>query len=201
MHILLEIGSIIVISLGLLAIFSLFEALSRKYKWNPDEMRRISHVVGALFGVGVAITLSKIVFIIATTSFAVLMAISHRKSIFRHIHGVSRKTYGEELLPLGLLSAYLICNADPRIFVPAFLITGISDPINGFVVNKTNSRLPGFLCFVASAALLLLIFTPLNSFIILGTALIVGIVEQIFTYGTDNLMVPVAVAVVLLLML
>lgn len=194
----IEITLVLVSCLGLIALFSIFEVLSRKYKWNPEEMRRVAHIFGAMFGVGIGLYFSKIIFIVAAVSFIGLMAFSRRKHIFNHIHRVSRKTYGEELLPLGLLSAYLISNADPQIFVPAFLITGISDPISGFVMNKTQNRFLSFLFFVASSVALLLIFTPLNLLIILGVALFVGIVEQLFTYGTDNLMVPIAVAVILL---
>mgnify|MGYP001560264016 CR=1 FL=1 len=198
MPILKETTLIIASSIGLIALFSIFEVFSRKYRWNPEEMRRVAHIFGALFGVGIGIYFSKTIFVVAAVSFIGLMAFSRRKHIFNHIHRVSRKTYGEELLPLGLLSAYLISNADPQIFVPAFLITGISDPISGFVMNKTQNRLLSFLFFVESSVALLLIFTPLNLLIILGVALFVGIVEQLFTYGTDNLMVPIAVAVILL---
>jgi|SRR3990167_5868735 len=194
----MEIIMISISSLGLIAIFSIFEVFSRKYNWNPEEMRRIAHIFGAMFGVGIGLYFSKTIFIIAAVSFIGLMAFSRRKHIFNHIHKVSRKTYGEELLPLGLLAAYLIGNADPQIFVPAFLITGISDPISGFVINKTRNRLFSFLSFVASSAILLLIFTPLNLPIILAIALLIGIVEQLFTYGADNLMVPIAVALILI---
>lgn len=193
-----EIIFVAISSFGLIFTFFIFEALSRKYKYSPEEMRRIAHIVGALFGVAIGIFFSKVIFIVAAISFSVLMAFSRRKHIFDHIHRVSRKTFGEELLPLGLLSAYLIGNADPQIFVPAFLITGISDPISGFVINKTRNRLFSFLSFVASSAILLLIFTPLNLPIILAIALLIGIVEQLFTYGADNLMVPIAVALILI---
>lgn len=193
-----EILFIIVSSIGLITLFSIFEVLSRKYKWNPEEMRRVAHIFGAVFGVGIGLYFSKTIFIVAAVSFIGLMAFSRRKHIFNHIHKVSRTTYGEELLPLGLLVAYLIGNADPQIFVPAFLITGISDPISGFVINKTKNRLFSFLSFVATSTVLLLIFTPLNLPILLVIALFVGIVEQLFTYGTDNLMVPIAVALVLI---
>jgi dolichol kinase len=192
-----EIIRMLISSTGFIALFAFFEVLSRKNKLNPEEMRRVAHVTGTFFGLYVAVYFSKISFIVIASAFSLLMAVSHRKHIFNHIHGVSRKTYGEELLPLGLIASYLIAGSHPGIFIPAFLITGISDPINGFVIHKTKNMTLGFICFWTSAIIILFFSTPLTIFTACGVAFLIGIVERVSSYGTDNFFIPISVALLL----
>ena len=154
-----EVFHAVLSAVGLLTFFLIVELIFRRRQLDPEQSRRLSHMIGALFGIGIASYFSKSIFIIIAVLFLVIIIISRRKNYFSHIHRVTRKTFGEELLPIGLLAAYLISNTNPDIFVPAFLITGLADPINGYIVQKYNSRILGSLGFLFIAFMILFFFS------------------------------------------
>lgn len=186
---------------GLVGFFLIVEVIFRKRQPDPEQSRRLSHLVGTLFGIAIAYFFSKPVFITIALAFLLLIIFSRRQNYFSHIHRVTRKTYGEELLPIGLLLSYIISNANPAVFIPAFLITGVSDPLNGYIVQKYKSHWVGSLVFLASSLLILAFFSDLNLVPVLLIGCIVTLIERVSSYGTDNLTVAVSVAILLSLLL
>lgn len=189
------IAAITFVSFGLLLVS--LELLTRKFSLSPEWIRRISHVSAALFTVFFSFYLNSALFIGILGIFSIIMFISRLLKIFNHIHGVSRPTIGEELLPLGFIAAYLITNGNSKIFVPSILVVGIADPVTGIVMERYKKHFLGILAFIFTSFLVLVFFSHTPPWIAILIAVIVSLIERISSYGTDNLSIPIAVSLLL----
>ena len=97
-------------SILFLLLLVLIEYITRRKNLNKEFTRKIAHVISGLFGVVMAFVLDKWVFIAFALIFFVIISISYGIKFFSSIHNVKRKTYGEILLPLGILAAYIFSN-------------------------------------------------------------------------------------------
>lgn len=184
--------------LGFGILLASLEILSRKFSLSSEWVRRIPHICAALFTIFFSFYLPPILLLSILGTFCFIMFLSRRLKILKHIHGVSRRTIGEELLPLGFMGAYLIANGDSRIFVSSVLLVGIADPVAGVIMEKYKKHLLGILAFALVSFLLLVLFTHVAWWIAIVIALILSIVERISSHGTDNLSIPIAAALLLL---
>lgn len=125
------------------------------------------------------------------------MLTSRILKIFNHIHAVSRKTFGEELLPIGFIAAYLISRGQAEIFVPSILVIGLADPITGIVMQKWRKHSLGILTFVLVAIPIILLFAQTSLMTTFFIAVCVATIERVSPYGTDNLSIPTAMALLL----
>lgn len=189
----------IIVSIGILLCISLFlclEFLHRRRKYSTELLRRVSHVASSLIASIFSLLLSPPFFIGALCFFFLFIATSRKKRIFNHIHQVSRSTIGEELLPLGFIVSYLIAGGNQNIYIPAFLIVGFADPITGAIMEKYKNQMIGILIFVF-ITLFILSFFKISLIYIVIVALTTALVERVSGYGTDNLTIPLAVALLL----
>ena len=178
--------------------FIYLEKLHRKGKFSPELLRRSAHIVSSLVASIFSIFLSQLFFVGALCFFFLIMVVSRRKGVFNHIHKVSRPTIGEELLPLGFVTSYLIAGGHQNIYLPAFLIVGCADPVTGIIMERYRNHFVGILVFFFIAIFILFFFKfPLVYIFIVAT--IAALVERISGYGTDNLTVPTVIALLLLL--
>lgn len=184
--------------LGFGTLLGSLEVLSRKFSLQSELIRRISHISAALFTIFFSFYLPAYLLLTIFGLFAIIMFVSRLLKVFNHIHAVSRPTIGEELLPLGFIAAYLIANGDSTIFVPSILIVGIADPITGIVMQKYKRHSFGIVTFALISILLLMLLTQIPIWIAIIIAIVVSLVERISSYGTDNLSIPVTVALLLL---
>jgi len=182
--------------------FSIFlavlELTSRKFSLSAEWVRRIPHVCAALFTIFLSFYLSPFILLSLLGIFFLIMLTSRKLKIFKHIHEVSRKTIGEELLPIGFIGAYIIAHGDSRIFVPSLLLVGLADPIAGVIMEKYKKHILGLAAFALTSFLLLILFTQIPLWIVFVIVLIVSLVERISSYGTDNLSIPLTAALLLL---
>lgn len=173
------------------------EVVSRKFSLPSESVRRASHISAALFTAFFSLYLSAPLLLLVLSVFSIIMFLSRRLRVFKHIHGVSRRTMGEELLPIGFVLAYLIARGNLAIFIPAILTVGMADPITGIVMQKWNNHILGIIVFVIVAMPILLLTADMTVFLALVIALVVALVERISSYGTDNLSIPIFVALIL----
>lgn len=189
------------IFLFLLAIIStlIYFIILEKYTKNiqPEYARRLSHIGGSTAAILFSYILPHYTFILVLLSFVIIMFVSKRKKFFIHIHSVTRTTFGEELLPLGFLFAFVIVGGDFFLFALCVLIIGIADPVTGIVLQHYHSHLFGFLTFF-SITFFILSFTPITLLTGLILSATIAFIERISTYGTDNLTVPVATSILLI---
>lgn len=173
------------------------EILSKKYKLSSEWVRRISHIFAALFTVYFSFHLESLFLLTALVIFSAVMFISRILKIFNHIHGVSRPTIGEELLPIGFIAAYLISRGQMAVFIPTMFVIGLADPITGIVMQKWGKHSLGILTFVVVAIPIILLFAHVSLITTIIIALCIAIIERVSPYGTDNLFIPTAMALLL----
>lgn len=192
--------NIIIILIALVSVLSfliLIEIISRKNKFLPDCTRRISHIGASFFIIFFAGLLNKNYFIFILGLFVVIIFISRKLNIFNHIHGISHKSCGEELLPFGCLVAYVILQGNMTLFVPTVLVVGLADPAAGIAIQCRKGLIFSFLIFTLISFIVLLLFSSLPIITVILLSLFLATIEKISGLGTDNFTIPVFTAIIL----
>lgn len=132
--------------------------------------------------------------------------------LFRAIHGVKRRTWGELFFAMGIGVAAVLCDREWG-FAAAMLIMGVADgfaALVGTLVDKVHryrilghhkSR-EGTLTFLVFTLLILIICNAFGNLglgvaEIAGIALFAALLENVAVAGTDNLFVPLAIVLFL----
>lgn len=186
-----------------LILLVLIEYVTRRKNLNKELTRKIAHILSGLFGVVMAFVLSKWIFVTFALIFFVIISTSYGVKFFSSIHNVKRKTYGELLLPLGILGAYIFSNGATLHFVASVLILALADPLAGAVgaITKRKYILGSASFFVCSLAILLLVFAGTPFPLLMFIAAVITLVEGFSSFGTDNLTIPLAGSFLLNLLL
>lgn len=185
-------------SLIFVAIFAIAEIVIRRTKISPDISRRFIHVISGLFSLVIWNTFSPFIFYVCGGTLLILITLSHYKQLLKSVHSVRRKTYGAQCLPIGILATYALAADTPEIFVPSILIMTFADALAGIIGDMRGKQRPSKLGSIAFFVASLIVLIPYAN---LFTALAVGfsatIVEKISPYGTDNMTIPITVALLL----
>lgn len=193
----------VIFSSVFLGLFVFLEYSVRRVNANREITRRIAHVLSSLFGLAMGIVLDETTFIVMCLFFLAVITVSFSTRYFSFIHNVRRKTYGELLLPLGILLTYLVAQDTTQIFSVSVLILAIADPIAGIVGDLSYRvyALRTSVFYILALSVLLIMFPPSQYGVALLVALIITIVERLSPYGTDNLTIPFSCSVLLKLLL
>lgn len=179
----------------------LVELSVRKYGLSTKITRRVAHVCSGLFGIFMWSQFSATVFLWCLAALIAVISASYTRRLLRSVHNVDRKTYGEIYLPIGILLAYLMAAGRPNIFIAVILIASFADVTAGIISELRNqgraSRLGSVGFFIVSVAILVWFSQPLADALVI--AFTVTMVERISPYGSDNLTIPIAASVLLLL--
>lgn len=191
--------------------FSFFslEFLKRKQILSCNSTRRIIHIGAAIIAYTFPLYLS--LQQVLTICFILLgiMVFSRYKSLLSHIHKVDRKTWGEIFYPLGIMiTAISFLPNDIASFRIVILILGVSDLLaniigthlgsHSFEVFKCKKTVEGSVAFFVSTLIILLIF-QINPLVAVFISMIATFTEFFSPYGSDNLIVPIIVSVLLIL--
>lgn len=154
---------------------------------------------------------------IEAMSLALLLgiAVSKHNGLFKSVHGVSRKTYGELLFPVGIGLSALIAPA-PMIFTAAILHLSLADGFAALVGKYYGQRhqykiLQHTKSLAGTATFLLTSIIIVSGAVLLGGHTITWpllpvlvclpvaatILENLAIAGTDNLLVPLLIILVL----
>lgn len=183
--------------LGYGTLLGILEVLSRRFSLPAEYIRRVSHIFAAIFVAFFSLHLSALFLLTILIIFILIMRLSRSLKIFNHIHSVSRRTVGEELLPLGFIAAYLILDGETAKFIPTVLVVGLADPITGVVVQKYKNNAFGILTFLIVTTTILFLSSQLSPLAIILISLLAAITERFSPYGSDNLSIPVLTALLL----
>jgi phytol kinase len=189
------------ISLSVSVIFGV-EFLKRKFSLSTTHTRRVIHIGTAVVAGLAPLFVSKGEIVLVSIIFALLLFIGRSKHLFSAIHTVDRHTFGEVYLPLGVaVSALLFLPLHVEAFQFGIFIMGLSDAVGGLVGEKFGKRaimifgnkktVEGSATFFAVSLLLTVIFAPLVSSRIFLVSAILTLVELVFVYGLDNLVLPI----------
>ena len=190
------------------------EVLARRAGFlSPELVRKLAHMSSAVFAALLPLVLGFDEIALLGVLFAGLMAASQQIGIFTAIHGVSRRTFGEVLFPLGIAALAVACPS-PLPFAYGVLVLGLGDGVAALVGERFGKRrIPllqtrktlwgtgAFLgvCFALGVALLAP--TGVSPLYLLGAAAVMAIaltpIELFLTYGFDNLALPPAAGLLL----
>ena len=182
----------------------LIEIIKRKSLLTSEITRRIDHLMAGCYAIICYYYLPFALFIFLFLSFLIVISYSHYKNIFTSVHQVRRQTYGAMLFPLAVIIIFLISQINAHIFLPSILIITIADSLAGIasdIEKKSHKTRAGFIVFFITTLIILSITLPnLPWSVSIIVSIILAIVERLSKYGTDNITVPIASAILLLLL-
>ena len=185
-----------------IAILAGIEYATRRLSLSTELTRRVAHISAGLFAIALYKTLPLPLYIAVVALFIFLMAYSQWKNILTSVHQVKRKTFGEVYLPLGFLFALLITLHQPENYIPSLLVITLADSFAGLTsdfLKKARKTLRGSGVFALTTFVILILATSQLWYICLLITAIVTLVERYSPRGSDNLTVPVATALLLVL--
>lgn len=187
--------------IGLGAVFLVLELLVRRRALGSELTRRFAHVAACLFALLVYATLGPWGVAVLGFGFALAMLASRALKLLTSIHNTRRRSLGEVYLPLGLGLAALLAAEDAALFTAATLVLGLSDVAAGLVGDLLDAHAKtwrGSAAFFIVTVIVLLAcgYPPLVSGCV---AVLVTFVERASPYGSDNITIPLATALLLML--
>ncbi|HZT96514.1 MAG TPA: hypothetical protein VFB34_06720 [Chloroflexota bacterium] len=192
---------------GLLALLALVEILGRR-RLPHDITRRLAHMGSGAEAATFPLYLHLRDALLLAVGFGLLLAWAWREGKLRSIHDVARPTVGATAFPLGLALAALISWSHPFAFAFAALVLALSDPAAAMIGGRRAMRRwswPGGKTPAGTGAFMLVSFVlavdfglatsdprPLAAVLVSG---VLAAIEAPLLWGLDNLVVPVAAAV------
>ncbi len=208
-------------SLLFLVIFGVAELAYVKFSIKVEITRKFVHIGSGLLCLSFPFYIVNIwLVLLLSINFLVLLIISKKFNFLKSINNVDRKTYGSYLFPVTIFVMYSISTALDNLdfyFLP-LLIFAISDPMGALVGKKypikkytvfnQQKSLGGALAFFTSALLICFSYFYCFSTIDIITVILVLTISSLATIteglsfkGTDNITVPLIVALIVYLFL
>lgn len=197
----------------------------RRYKLNPEITRKASHIASGILSLSFTTIFDSHFFVlIPGIIFLVVLYIARKRKLFPSIDQVDRETSGSYLLPLSIYLVFLIgeIGGSPVFFILPVLIISLSDPIaaysgssiqrnnrtialHGFSTSKTVVGSVAFLVSTFIISLVTLYFYNVHHTEMIKISIVVSViataVEMLSIKGSDNLTVPIIVALTLLVLM
>lgn len=208
--------SVVELSVLFLIVFAIGEVAYRVFKVNSEYTRKWSHIASGILALSFPYFLKtwQMVGLICFI-FTVILLLSKRYKFLPSINSVERKTFGSFLFPLAVFVSYLsmVVFVQPVYFFLPVLVLAVCDlsaaiigkrrPIVKIKLNKESKSLGGYVAFVLSAMLILMLFVHYNFLIFTPLLLLLpffwAFVELVSPKGTDNISIPIAVILSLFL--
>ena len=188
------------------------EYLSRSKQIHAELTRKLVHVVVGTFVAFWPFFLTWREIQLLSLAFFLVICISIRLNIFRSIHAVKRGMTGELLfaIVIGLLA---LISTNEWVFAAAMLHLSLADGMaaivglgwgdtNSYKVMGKTKSIAGSVAFLVSSFCILALYGVLahstTSFLtILWLPVLATITENVAVNGTDNLVMPMLIAIVL----
>lgn len=216
----------VVYFIAIILLLAFNELNYRRMKVKGEVTRKFAHFTATIAVVPFPYIFGShwYVLILAVIFFIALFVTQYAKQL-NSIHDIERKSIGSYLLPLSIYTTFLMANLldNKFVYILPMLILGICDPaaaIVGMSMTKNNHRivifgidtgksLYGSGAFLFTSFIISLIALYFNlgvfnfkTFWVAFTVAIVSTLAELFSWrGSDNLTIPVSVALTLLLVL
>lgn len=189
------------------------EVLWRAKLLEAEHSRKLVHIVVGTFAATWAFYMQDQQILLLAGAMFLVVVISRLLGIFSSIHSVKRKTWGELFFPIGIALSALLTDS-PWIFLAAILHVSLADGLaavvgrryvrtHGYKVLGQQKTLVGSLAFfnaslfiVISIVLLVPELQLIPTVLLLVPALATA-AENLGLYGSDDLLVPLIVTVLL----
>ena len=197
------------------AVFALAEVARRGAGWDVEHTRKLAHVGSGLVAAAFPWLFSSALTVgLCTGGFAALLVLSAGRGLLPSVHAVARRTSGHVFFPCGVALAFCL-SARPAPFVAAVLALALGDAVAALVGRRYGRRRYRFggsvrsvegsgALFLATAAVVASTLRLLDRLPVgeaLAWALAVGAlataIEASAQEGSDNLLLPLAVALAL----
>jgi len=210
----------LMLSLAFLLLFGLAELLHHFFRINAEWTRKIVHLCTGVFALSFLFLLDNHWWVLLMSiSFLGLLTLSMKFNFLKSINGVDRITRGSLLFPVVVYGCFLVYDHYDHLlfyYLP-LLILAICDPVAAYVgknwpwkkyhirtYTKTLSGSLGFLAFALLVSWTLLSSLANSDFstnfiLAIGIALATTVAEAVSNKGYDNLTIPIAAVLVLLL--
>lgn len=192
-------------------VLALSENLRRRYKLHNELSRKIVHSVHALSIATWPYFVSYKFIIVAELLFLLAVAIAHKNRLFDWLRDVSRKTWGEFFYPVGIIITALLA-PQAWIFVVVLLHIGVADSLaaivgkrygqkTSFKIFHYNKSVAGMLTFWVVSLAIVSVFTLTHQSyfnesawsVIIVLPVVLSVLEGLSVWGTDNIVIPLAV--------
>lgn len=201
-------------------LFASAELLRRIFYVKGEYTRKYVHILTGIFTLLFPVLLGSFWSVLLLCSlFAVILLLSKKWNQLRSIHGVKRNTHGSFWYPVAVCLAFFVFQyTGSRLFFylpilimafadPLAALVGQRFPIKKYSLFKSAKSFGGslaffFTAFIISVALILYITrTPLASLIVVSfiTGIVTAFTEALSTKGSDNISIPVAAILALIL--
>jgi len=209
---------------GIFAVIGLAEFIRKKANWSAEASRKIVHVlVGVMIFWARFLFTSPTPAIVIAMLFILINALALKQQAFQGMHATGRFTLGTVFYPLSFLILVLaFWNRDPAILLISFLILALGDPLAAqvgenvknprtFVLWQDQKSLQGSLSLGIAAFIITATGLPIlrsleglpvpSVQMILLISMAVGVIgalaESMSLAGSDNLTLPLGVALTL----
>jgi phytol kinase len=188
------------------------EWLSRYKGVHSELTRKIVHVLVGLFVAFWPFFLSWRQIQVLSIMFLVAVLISIKLNIFGSIHAVSRNALGEVLFAV-IIGILAFISSDPWIFAAAMLHLSLADGLaaviglaygdsNSYRIMGRTKSLAGSLAFFFTSIVIMVWYVAFsgsepNAITMLWLPVVATIAENLSGEGTDNLVIPLLIALVL----
>lgn len=181
-------------------LFIFIEFITRKSKISNELSRKLAHILAGTSAALLPLVMGFREIMVVSLLFLPVMLISKRNNLFSSIHEVSRKTHGELYFPVAIfITALLFPNR--QIFMYGVMVMALSDGLASLFGQKygqkkyklwqgQKSYLGSFVFFATTCIIGLVIASQVPIWLILGSALILTVVEASLSGGLDNLVLP-----------
>ncbi len=203
---------LIVVSIIIFLLVLVTEILWRSKHYSNELTRKFIHISLGTFAAFWPWFLSwNQIYILAGGAFALLL-ISRSLTIFKTLHIINRKSFGElfSVLAIGITA---LTTHNRYIFMAAMLNLSLADGLAAVVGSQApkgwqyrvfgqRKSLPGTLAFLICSIGILLAYSfvaphPSPFVLLLPVAGVACLVENIGIWGSDNVLIPLTVAVLL----
>ena len=201
------------------AVLGVAEGLRKAFRLNTDFTRKVVHVSVGMWAWGTVLLFqSKWFAIIPPAAFILLNYISYRRGLFQAMESSDRSNLGTVYFPIAFVALILVFfDNDKAIFVAAMMpltwgdafaaIVGRLKGVHKFTIFGATRSLEGSLTMLVlsfvSLLMTLLLFTGSSSLALLVSlpvAALATVVEAVSPWGLDNLLVPAASALGVLIL-
>lgn len=193
-------------------ILVLAEYLSRYKGLHSELSRKLVHIAVGAFVAFWPFFLSWRQIQLLSLAFLAVILLSIKFNIFQAIHAVKRNVAGEVLFAISIGILALI-STTPWVFTAAMLFLSVADGMaavvgvlwgddNTYKVFGHKKSIAGSLAFFFSGLSIMLLYTvfghaPYSALTLLGLPIIATVAENVAVQGTDNLVIPLLVGLVL----
>ncbi len=211
---------------GIMFLLIFNELVYRRLGPKGEITRKFAHFTGTLSTITFPYLFEShwYVFILAVIFF-ILLFISRNRTYLKSIHDIDRQSLGSYLLPVSIYLIFLVADLmdNQFLFILPILVLAICDPIAGIMgINlqqynhkirifnlELNKTWLGSLSFFVSCLIISIIalyfnqqsFTLKTFWLAVVVALVSTLTEMFSWRGTDNLLIPMSVLLVLVIML